>query len=122
MSVMATIATTSASYHIQNIQAVRQLAHQAGFMFNVSVSPKLIDRVFIADGKMSIEECLSVFLRTCAEQVKISITDSKDWGRVRLFYPMFNIDGSFTPEEVVIKTIDGNVMIILASEEAHIIQ
>jgi hypothetical protein len=101
---------------------LNQLASRAGFIFNVSVSDKLVDRVFIADGKHSVEECLDVFLRTCAGQLKIALIDNKGWETVRLFYPMSNLDGSFTPEEVVITTRDIGVEITLASERLRSIQ
>lgn len=106
----------------KGLMAVNHLANDAGFLFNVTVSASLIDRVFNADGKHSVDECLSLFLRICAEQVKVAITDNKRWDRVRLFYPMPNFDDSFSPEEVLIKTFNADVVIMLASEEAVITQ
>lgn len=112
----------TATIETKGLMAVNHLANEAGFLFSVTVTEKLIDRVFLADGKHSVDECLSLFLRTCAQQVKIAITDNKCWKRTRFFYPMPNLDDSFTPEEVVIKTYNADVLIMLASEEALIAQ
>lgn len=102
------------------VMAMNHLAKKAGFLFNVTVTPRLMDRVFIANGKYTVDQCLNVFLRICAEQVKIAFTDNKGWERIRIFYPMWNIDDSFTPEEVIIKTTTTEVIIMLASEETFL--
>ena len=114
----ATTIPSPATIQTNGLMAVNHLADQAGFMFNVTVTEKLVDRVFLADGKHSVDECLSLFLRTCAEQLKVALTDNKRWERTRLFYPMPTLDGFFQPEEVVIKTYNGDVVVMLASEEA----
>ena len=110
--------SSPATIQTNGLMAVNHLADQAGFMFNVTVTEKLVDRVFLADGKHSVDECLSLFLRTCAEQLKVALTDNKRWERTRLFYPMPTLDGFFQPEEVVIKPYNADVVVMLASEEA----
>jgi small nuclear ribonucleoprotein (snRNP)-like protein len=96
---------------------VDHIARQSGFLFSVTVTPAIIDHVFLADGEHSVDECLNLFLRTCAEQMKISVIDCKNWQRTRMFYPMPTIDGFFSPEEVLIKADNGNISIMLAFEE-----
>lgn len=117
MNAAITVSSTAKTIPTNGLMAVNHLANEAGFLFNVTVTEKLIDRVFIANGKHTVDECLSLFLRTCAEQLKIAITDNKRWERTRLFYPMPTLDGFFQPEEVVIKTYNADVVVMLATEE-----
>lgn len=119
---ITTTKTAAAVIETKGLMAVNHLANEAGFLFNVTVTASLIDRVFGADGKHSVDEYLSLFLRTCAEQVKVAFSDNKRWERVRLFYPMPTLDGFFIPEEVLIKTDNADVLIMLASEEVLITQ
>jgi hypothetical protein len=99
-------------------EAVNNTAKHVGFQTNVVVSDRLLDRVFGADGKHSVEAYLNLILKTCFEQVRIAFTDNKQWERVRFFYPMPTIEGFFNPEEVLIRTGSAGVEIMLASEEA----
>ncbi|MFC6674002.1 hypothetical protein [Marinobacterium aestuariivivens] len=122
MTAMTVSSNAAMAFQNKGRMAMNHLSDQAGFLFKVTVTPRLIDRVFLADGKHSVDGCLSLFLRTCAQQVKIAITDNKCWKRTRFYYPMPNLDDSFTPEEVVIKTYNADVVIMLASEEALIAQ
>ncbi|ODP11893.1 hypothetical protein [Klebsiella pneumoniae] len=90
---------------------------------NVAVTPAIVDGVFGADGKHSVEDFLFMFLQLCVAQTKVAFTDNKNWGKIRLYYPMPTVDGFFKPTEVVIKSdpVTADVTIMMASEEgAHL--
>ena len=70
------------------------IGKQAGFLTNVAVTPAIV-----------------------------AFTDNKNWGKIRLYYPMPTVDGFFKPTEVVIKSdpVTADVTIMMASEEgAHL--
>ncbi|MEW5053329.1 hypothetical protein, partial [Serratia marcescens] len=83
------------------------IGKQAGFLTNVAVTPAIVDGVFGADGKHSVEDFLFMFLQLCVAQTKVAFTDNKNWGKIRLYYPMPTVDGFFKPTEVVIKSDPG---------------
>ncbi|AKJ36935.1 hypothetical protein GL272_19640 [Aeromonas veronii] len=95
------------------------IAEQVGFMTNVAVTPALIKGVISVVGKHPVEAYLSMFLQLCAAQTKVAFTDNKNWGKIRLYYPMPTVDGFFKPTEVVIKSdpVTADVTIMMASEE-----
>ncbi|EFT0404093.1 hypothetical protein HV943_004031 [Salmonella enterica subsp. enterica serovar Montevideo] len=95
------------------------IGKQAGFLTNVAVTPAIVDGVFGADGKHSVEDFLFMFLQLCVAQTKVAFTDNKNWGKIRLYYPMPTVDGFFKPSEVVIKSdpVTADVTIMMASEE-----
>lgn len=74
------------------------------------------------NGEM-VEDFLFMFLQLCVAQTKVAFTDNKNWGKIRLYYPMPTVDGFFKPTEVVIKSdpVTADVTIMMASEEgAHL--
>lgn len=91
------------------------IGKQAGFLTNVAVTPAIVDGVFGAD----VEDFLLMFLQLCVAQTKVAFTDNKNWGKIRLYYPMPTVDGFFKPTEVVIKSdpVTADVTIMMASEE-----
>ena len=95
------------------------IGNNAGFLTNVAVTPAIVDGVFGADGKHSVEDFLFMFLQLCVAQTKVAITDNKSWVNSRFYYPMPTVDGFFKPTEVVIKSdpITADVTIMMASEE-----
>lgn len=95
------------------------IGSNAGFLTNVAVTPAIVDGVFGADGKHSVEDFLFMFLQLCVAQTKVAITDNKSWVKNRFYYPMPTVDGFFKPTEVVIKSdpITADVTIMMASEE-----
>ena len=76
--------------------SINELAKEAGFNYSVLISEKLLNKI-----TKSGYENLNVFLKVCAKQLKISLTDSKNWKKTRLFYPMECFNGSLNPEEAV---------------------
>ncbi|QQD06481.1 hypothetical protein [Vibrio parahaemolyticus] len=94
------------------------LGKKAGFLTNVAVTPALAKAICKDNGKYTEEDYLLMFLRLCVAQTKVAFTDNKNWGVIRLYYPM-PIDGFLQPTEVVIKTdsIMADVTIMLAHEE-----
>ncbi|ECS4246141.1 hypothetical protein A9U82_25565, partial [Salmonella enterica subsp. enterica serovar Typhimurium var. 5-] len=60
------------------------IGKQAGFLTNVAVTPAIVDGVFGADGKHSVEDFLFMFLQLCVAQTKVAFTDNKNWGKIRL--------------------------------------
>jgi len=95
--------------------SINELAKEAGFNYSVLISEKLLNKIT----KPGYEN-LNVFLKVCAKQLKISLTDSKNWKKTRLFYPMECFNGSLNPEEVVITTQNGDVAIAFAFENAEV--
>lgn len=95
------------------------IGKKAGFAANVAVTPAIVDGVFGADGKHSVEDFIFMFLQLCAAQTKVAITDNKNWGKIRLYYPMPTIDGFFKPTEVLIKPdhVTADVKVMMASED-----
>lgn len=95
------------------------IGSNAGFLTNVAVTPAIVDGVFGADGKHSVEDFLFMFLQLCVAQTKVAITDNKSWVKSCFYYPMPTVDGFFKPTEVVIKSdpITADVTIMIASEE-----
>ncbi|MCK8103123.1 MULTISPECIES: hypothetical protein [unclassified Pseudoalteromonas] len=94
---------------------VNELTKEAGFNYSVYVSEKVINKVTLF-GKQD----LNVFLKVCAGQLGVSFTDSKNWEKTRLFYPMPRYEGSLSPEEIIIKSKNGDVEIYFAFEDAEI--
>lgn len=95
------------------------LGKKAGFLGEVSVTAYIVDGVFGADGKHSVDEYLFMFLQVCAAQLQIAFIDNTNWETARFVYPMPTFDGFFKPTEVLIKTQKGSadVVIMAASEE-----
>jgi hypothetical protein len=94
--------------------SVNKLANETGFKYSVRVSEKLLKKVTLFNTRD-----ISVFLKVCANQLNISLTDCKNWQKTRLFYPMPCFDGSLLPEEIIITTQNGDVSIYFAFEDAE---
>ncbi|MBC8951054.1 hypothetical protein [Xenorhabdus sp. TS4] len=95
------------------------IGKQAGFLANAAVTPAIVDGIFGADGKHSVDDFLFVFLQLCVAQTKIAFTDNKELEKIRLYYPMPTVNGFIKPTEVVIMSDPetADVTVMMASEE-----
>ncbi|PHP39775.1 hypothetical protein CR087_27430, partial [Salmonella enterica subsp. enterica serovar Dublin] len=50
------------------------IGKQAGLLTNVAVTPAIVDGVFGAAGKHSVEDFLFMFLQLCVAQTKVAFT------------------------------------------------
>ncbi len=53
------------------------IGKQAGFLTNVAVTPAIVDGVFGADGKHSVEDFLFMFLQLCVAQTKVALPTTR---------------------------------------------
>ncbi len=62
------------------------IGKQAGFLTNVAVTPAIVDGVFGADGKHSVEDSFHVFAALCCSN-KGRFYRQQELGKIRLYYP-----------------------------------
>lgn len=94
------------------------IGKQAGFLTNVAVTPAIVDGVFGADGKHSVEDFLSCFAALCCSN-KGRFYRQQELGKDSSLLPHAHCRWLFKPTEVVIKSdpVTADVTIMMASEE-----